>query len=1327
MTRWITFLLICFVHFSVRADEPNFTTVTGAATINADAQGRHWAYLVWSTTRAEDLLGRSLAIYSKAGPANAAGSYVREGIVTPVVSATVFAPLLQRAAALGDNLPVVDALLNGMVDHMDLQDKVPQGSRPTIARNLPLSNKLQSVLVKASQHPSVLQGIEQLKVRHPSIPLCLGRGWAGQIMNQVTTYEVREFDLATNEDIGVIGRVTLDWANPVVLSPPGQPVQVPVLATEGDLNIRLRWAVPDELRRLGPQVQGYSVWRCSWAYAQSHGWQTTAPSRADLAAALTAGEAERASTVYFRLGPNVTPVPLPVIPGEYFTPFQVTNFIYHPKTYFFADDNHRYDPLQPGAAFNDGDEFAYLVTARPLIPQPGTLLAGEGPPSIAGYGVACRTMPPDVPAQFKAETKFAFVGGAGPGGPGGENDGQHVRLSWQANDNSKTITLQAAVPPSTPAIIAPPVPTTSYQILRSTNIADFTSNDGGPQLSAIPDFNAAHVTDNATVTFDDLDVGANFNFYGRTVAYSLRAVRNSPCGPIYSAPSPPVFVKMRDYTGPNAPTGHVEKHCAAPFVGVPEVDFNTSVTPDGSVHFRVECVRRDKQISAVAFVVFDRITQQYRPDLGKANRSFAPHQNSVTHDFTNTHGDLTVSAIVRSTDGSISWPAAQMLGPVYDNTKLVKLRFLAGIVDPCGGAHGDPLALNAYGRAFVPGAAIVLPNGPGYVVTLSPAGGLVLDDGAEVTVVRNTPSGFPVLLGTATVTGNSISLLDNEAAGMTQEQLIARYRCYTTAKSSVSPIIGSPLNDGYTLQRFDFSDVINDGTQVCVVSVPPGGSQPRIHVPTSYTLIGAAEVHDNSIRFRDPNANIEASYHAFLFLGAMIPGSCPHITLAGLPPNETLMPVKIALECAPETVEYRIYRRVDEGPLTLIAQADVPPGSEGLIKVIRSDDSAPSVNCTLYYYGQTLDKNGNPSPLALLETIRLGVSSVTPLPTPMILPPKITVDGAGNSTLQVSWFCSTPGVDRFMVALASLKPDVSLPGTISIQLTQDLFDSATGQKQTFYLQEAVLTQRVGTGSMGAGPAFTLPIPVSNGNTYTVAVRALGPQKFSNEGFSQQIEGEFSQAATYTVPKTSTGTSGTPVPWPFRDLPDTTSNPFVTAQWLLTLDPGFPGNQFGRGSGAGVSFAAIFNDRGNLEPTEYFKANLFTGNPNTSVFTLPGTDAKHPSIKTLPVVLYRQQIRYSSPGVERPPAEQGAVVQASPLISKIAYSVVAGGPESGRSYLNDPAIGSFYYTSTKILSLHVLDKLPVTAGATYRYWLVHFNSQMEPDRIINAGNLSVPRS
>jgi hypothetical protein len=110
-----------------------------------------------------------------------------------------------------------------------------------------------------------------------------------------------------------------------------------------------------------------------------------------------------------------------------------------------------------------------------------------------------------------------------------------------------------------------------------------------------------------------------------------------------------------------------------------------------------------------------------------------------------------------------------------------------------------------------------------------------------------------------------------------------------------------------------------------------------------------------------------------------------------------------------------------------------------------------------------------------------------------------------------------------------------------------------------------------------------------------------------------------------------------------------------------------------------------------------------------------------------VVLYRQQI----PSEEFPEVT-GDVIQVSPLLREIATWTL---PNQDGFELLDPTIALTLHLSSVDpevgvsrspgLDVHLLDLHPVVRGASYRYWLVRFTPQGEPDQTIPAGELTLP--
>ncbi|HXJ73332.1 MAG TPA: hypothetical protein VNM37_10775, partial [Candidatus Dormibacteraeota bacterium] len=85
-----------------------------AGTVTRDAGARDWAYLLWQSSTPALVQGKSFAIYAKPGAANAAGSYTRKAVVTLHTDPLVIAPLLNRAANLGDNLTELDSAMGSL-------------------------------------------------------------------------------------------------------------------------------------------------------------------------------------------------------------------------------------------------------------------------------------------------------------------------------------------------------------------------------------------------------------------------------------------------------------------------------------------------------------------------------------------------------------------------------------------------------------------------------------------------------------------------------------------------------------------------------------------------------------------------------------------------------------------------------------------------------------------------------------------------------------------------------------------------------------------------------------------------------------------------------------------------------------------------------------------------------------------------------------------------------------------------------------------------------------------------------------------------------------
>ena len=445
-------------------------------------------------------------------------------------------------------------------------------------------------------------------------------------------------------------------------------------------------------------------------------------------------------------------------------------------------------------------------------------------------------------------------------------------------------------------------------------------------------------------------------------------------------------------------------------------------------------------------------------------------------------------------------------------------------------------------------------------------------------------------------------------------------------------------------------------------------------------------------------------------------------------------PLRVRFRLKPRTREYRVYRRVDGGPMTLFAQgaAVYDPAKPG--KLIETKDEAmPAVAARLCYFVQLLDEHGNGGPLSFI-----GCKFVKPpkLPVPTLSEPAAT-GTVNNPQVALNWFCPTSGVYRFQVKLqvADSQGGSQASGFLSTRLTRDFtFDTsavyagltpARSAISTFSnlkislaklllnFDEAHLTSPIGA-SFGPGPQFTLTASVRANTSYKISVAAVDEQGHV---------GPSSTAWDFTWrPPIALQT----VPWPARPLPHV-ENP-----------PGGPGLFFGFG-------AFVINDT-NLFP-KYPVGVAIGGSTTTGLIysygitngdylpVQPPTRALYQDSRgqvALPCVLYRLQVTNALF-----PRVSGDITQVSPLIESIAWknpclSGTFDGPCTA-SLIRDPLIRVNYFTFLILgtdsfgygYNLVLLDTQPVISGARYRYFLVHFDSKREPDVIYPCGDVDIP--
>ncbi len=526
-------------------------TVFTLGTVTRDQTNRNWAYVVLQPTEAGLLADRKLAVYVKAGDAASATAYERQAILTLQSDPLAIAALLQRAGSIGDDLAALDGRVSNLFAAL-----IPSGT-PTLAERL-------SVVIRGSlDKPQHYQKLVQLARFHPAVAMCLGFGHAEQIGNGKYTFEVRDFDLGANSDRGVLGRVTVESGNPIILPAPGRPVEFKDASGKGHLNVKLRWATSPDLRRLSLLSYGFNVYRVPKFVADANPglFLAAVPNRLQFLAQVKTNPA---------IG-RVTQ--LPVLASRNFddSPAANPNSVINPtnRVAFVADDG----GLSGGNyVFQDGQQFFYYVTARDILGRDGVISQGT-------LVTICDRMPPDAPRMPVVENHYVFQGGAPK---------QHLKVTWKAAVSTNDDTGVSG-----------------YYVYRWTAPAQIPKNANQPVLNRISAL-IPHVPGQPTYTFIDSGAGApsvpaDLN---RTFWYTIRAADLSSCGGNLSANSAPAFGVLRDREGPAGPQGGGPMIlCCDPLLVAGKA---FDVTPKEEVdpelaYFDLVCTRRDDGIAFVDF------------------------------------------------------------------------------------------------------------------------------------------------------------------------------------------------------------------------------------------------------------------------------------------------------------------------------------------------------------------------------------------------------------------------------------------------------------------------------------------------------------------------------------------------------------------------------------------------------------------------------------------------------------------------------------------------------------------------------------------------------
>lgn len=510
-------------------------------------------YVLWQPGDARTTFGKKFGIYAKDGNANSPNPYTRLGIQTLQTSPSAIQALLklgEKFDADGEGLPEMIVALNAEANATPL----PDGFAFPSEINLDVAQKLAQIMTIAQTDAEVLQSLVSLGRAHPGVQMAIGLGWSIETTpSTVITYEVRELDLADN-DVRVIGRVTLDSDNPQMLLAPGRPYQLPhevdpdlqlAASAKDHLAVRLRWSTPNGLRTLLPHTYGFNLYRVPKADVDA---ATADPDSLDTAADIT------------NLG-GVKVNMLPIPASNLLTDAEASDISFAKEVFFFGDDNNPPvllpasppNPPMPTPPFADGDTFYYYVAARDIAGHPGPL---SSPTQIT----ICDRLPPSTPAIVSVDNVFDTAGSD----PANETGQQHLRI---------TIRQVPESPAENRAY--------KYRVYRWHSATDWQRHGGNPAVNFIGEVN--HIDGEDYVTFDDddatdldidgpggsgpdglggVDTGApvvnseSDPAMGQTFWYTVRAVDGSACTPEnMSGHCGAVYGVPRDRVGPPQPIG----------------------------------------------------------------------------------------------------------------------------------------------------------------------------------------------------------------------------------------------------------------------------------------------------------------------------------------------------------------------------------------------------------------------------------------------------------------------------------------------------------------------------------------------------------------------------------------------------------------------------------------------------------------------------------------------------------------------------------------------------------------------------------------------------
>ncbi|MCC5804857.1 MAG: hypothetical protein JJU00_00895 [Opitutales bacterium] len=536
------------------------------AAVTTESSGQAWAYILWQSNVPQLMETKTYSIWSKPGTASSPAAMSRVAVVGLQIDPLAVSALIDRATlALDENVAALENTIDNLFEDL-------------AAGSISLPDKVAGVIFGALAEERHVENLLLAARRFPALNMALGQAAALPIPSSgPVTFEVREHDPVRDRDLGVVGRVTVDHADPVLIPGPDALVVTPDDPRDGynNMNLKFAWDTPDPLRRVLLMTQGYNLYRVDkdFAEAQDPDWSVESPAADELASLV-----EAMATEVARVNDG------PITPNRMLSTAELGTIDH--TVAFFVDEETRF-PGYPAMHTppKNGDQFYYFVTVRDLLGR--DVNSGVSP---AVLGTFCDTIPPPTPRGMRVTNEYTWDGGA---------DEQILRLHWRANDNSGE------------------KKTTAYFIYRWQRSDDPYRYGGDPlaNLVAGPIWPGPGETQ---LSWDDpgpYDASTGLT-YDNTVWYTIRSSDDGTLSqggatlcfdpPFYnlSGHSPPVPGVLRDRVGPDSPDATIFTWCFRPEITGERADVRQwEQTDEDFIHYRLVASREagEHRITAIEF------------------------------------------------------------------------------------------------------------------------------------------------------------------------------------------------------------------------------------------------------------------------------------------------------------------------------------------------------------------------------------------------------------------------------------------------------------------------------------------------------------------------------------------------------------------------------------------------------------------------------------------------------------------------------------------------------------------------------------------------------